>query len=444
MKFKNMALPNYTTECSVDLSFIRKYLNHDGTINVANLNADYMSLKEVEKGLYLIKYNRYFLKKEEYNTIKGLMRSVLFTKDGIVSFSPPKSLSEEHIKCFDMDVTIKNSIKKESAINSCKVMNCFKVEDFIEGIMVNWFYYNNKWRMTTKSVLDGKCKFYDDKQKTFHDLFLEAFKHLGLNEEHFHKEYCYSFVLQHPEYRIVTPFTSPNLYLIDIFECTDKWQIIKKNKDSECFRELMNIVSVPYIHNRINENNTDIWKCIKNNMNNNNYSYKTIGFQISFGFLRHKIINPVYEKIKKLRGNNNKLQFQYYSLRHNGEVAEFLKYYPEYKSRFSEYRNEIHEFTTNLWRNYYMCYVTKNISLEYCNYQFRPHLKSLHNIYRERCHTIIMSRNQNQELPYSNPGITRQVVIEYVNSLPPARLMYVMNYHYRENSVDIVNKELVA
>uniref|UniRef100_A0A6C0KI23 T4 RNA ligase 1-like N-terminal domain-containing protein n=1 Tax=viral metagenome TaxID=1070528 RepID=A0A6C0KI23_9ZZZZ len=437
-----MALPNFTTECSIDLSFITKYLNPDGTVNIANINTDYLSFREVEKGLYLIKYNKHLLKNYEYNTLKGLLRSVLFTKDGIVAFSPPKSLSEEHIKCFDVDVKIQQNTKKDTVANSCKVMNCFKIEDFIEGIMVNWFYYDNKWRMSTKSVLDGNCKFYDDKQKTFRDLFFEAFEMLGLNEEHFHKEYCYSFVLQHPDYRIVTPFMKPNLYLIDIFECAAYWQVIKKNKDSECFRELLNRVSVPYIHNRINEDNSNIWKNIKNNMINQNYSYQTVGFQISFGFMRHKIINPVYEKIKKLRGNNNKLQFQYYSLRHNGEVAEFLKHYPEYKSKFNEYRNDIHEFTTSLWKNYMMCYVTKVNLLEYCNYQFRPHIKALHEIYRDRCHSNSISMKLNVPLLYSSPGITRHVVIEYVNRLPPARLMYIMNYHHRENSVDIINKEL--
>ena len=43
---------------------------------------------------------------------------------------------------------------------------------------------------------------------------------------------------------------------------------------------------------------------------------------------RTKFRNPNYEHVKKLRGNNSKLQFQYLTL-HKEMINEYLKYYPE-------------------------------------------------------------------------------------------------------------------
>ena len=50
---------------------------------------------------------------------------------------------------------------------------------------------------------------------------------------------------------------------------------------------------------------------------------------------RTKLRNPNYEDIRKLRGNQAKLQYQYLTLRQNGKMKDFLIYYPEYKKIFS-------------------------------------------------------------------------------------------------------------
>jgi tryptophanyl-tRNA synthetase len=46
---------------------------------------------------------------------------------------------------------------------------------------------------------------------------------------------------------------------------------------------------------------------------------------------RTKFRNPIYEEVRSLRGNEPKLQYQYLSLRQNGKLASFLKYFPETK-----------------------------------------------------------------------------------------------------------------
>ena len=60
---------------------------------------------------------------------------------------------------------------------------------------------------------------------------------------------------------------------------------------------------------------------------------------------RTKIRNPIYEKVRNLRGNQPKLQYQYLCLRKEEKVEDYLKFFPENKSQFLEFSDQIHLFT---------------------------------------------------------------------------------------------------
>ena len=134
--------------------------------------------------------------------------------------------------------------------------------------------------------------------------------------------------------------------------------------------------------------------------------------------LRSKLRNPTYEHVRRLKGNSPKIQFQYYSLRQVGKVGEFLKYYNEFRPKFTELRKDLHQWTDQLWKNYVRCYVQKEKPLLEFPKKFRVHMFNLHQIYL----------NDLQELGHY---ISRQIVIKYVNSLEPAKLMYSINYDFR-------------
>ena len=87
------------------------------------------------------------------------------------------------------------------------------VEDFIEGTMINVFWDGSKWNISTKSNIGAKSNFFG--LKTFDTMFEEACKSCNFNIQLLEKNISYSFVLQHPENRIVTAFSSPLLWLIE-------------------------------------------------------------------------------------------------------------------------------------------------------------------------------------------------------------------------------------
>ena len=144
--------------------------------------------------------------------------------------------------------------------------------------------------------------------------------------------------------------------------------------------------------------------------------------------IRCKFRNPCYEEIKLLRGNQPKLLYQYISLRKLGKVGTYLNYYPEHKDEFASMRERIHNFTTSLHNSYVGCYVFKEKPLKEYSAQFRSHMYKLHEFYL-------------QELREQKGKINRAFVIQYVNALHPAQLMFSLNFNFRKQNVDFVKKE---
>jgi hypothetical protein len=159
-----------------------------------------------------------------------------------------------------------------------------------------------------------------------------------------------------------------------------------------------------------------------------NTSYDKLGF-VLFNKItgeRTKVRNPVYEEVRQLRGNQPKLQFQYLSLRKEGKVSEFLKFYPENKSELSLFRDQIHLFTTTLYENYVSCYIKKEKPLKEFSPQFRTHMFNVHQVYLK-------------DMKEHNKSITLSSVINYVNNLEPSLLMFSLNYNFRQHDIDMIN-----
>ena len=76
------------------------------------------------------------------------------------------------------------------------------VEDFVDGIMINMFHDGSRWRIASRTQLDAPGHFYGT--RPFSELFWETFNSKGLGDmSHFDPTVCYSWVLQHPQERVV-------------------------------------------------------------------------------------------------------------------------------------------------------------------------------------------------------------------------------------------------
>ena len=91
--------------------------------------------------------------------------------------------------------------------------------------MINVFFDKNvgllgSWEISTRNIVGAICNFYksSNSNKTFRQMFIEAAMVCNLDINNLDKELSYSFVLQHPENKIVIPFSKPDLYLVAVYK----------------------------------------------------------------------------------------------------------------------------------------------------------------------------------------------------------------------------------
>ena len=337
----------------------------------------------------------------------GKYRSVI-TRDGkVVCVAPPKSVPE-------------HALSDERTY-----------EEFIDGTMVNAFKNGDEWELATRSSVGAKVGFFrkGEAGKTFRTMFLDAvssaetktgmdfFNTMNTLDDNV----CLSFVVQHPDHRIVTPVAEPNIYLVAAYKIENNVvSLVDRNSVAARFGEL---VKTPTIIT------TDNFHNYKTSME---IDYKKVGIMVHDAFgQRSKIRNPAYERVRQLRGNQPKLQYRYLVLRKEQLVGEYLNFYPEDSKQFSKYRDMVHEFTNTLYTNYRDCYVRKAKPLREYPDEYRTNMFKLHEHYV-------------QTLRPNNLYITKGEVIRYVNAMPPAILMHVINlpYHrYKESQVQETQAE---
>lgn len=364
----------------------------------------------------IMKYDKKFITPD--NIAKsGLFRSVVLRDDNVLSFAPPKSMySGDFMKKYP------HPYKNHKNIVA---------EEFIEGTMINVFFDekigdDGDWEISTRSNVGARTTFYRDgevnHEQTFRYMFLEAASKANLCFDSLPKEYCYSFVLQHPRNRIVVPIREPLIYLVACYKIDNdrktvteigrEEQISMMEKTMVCFAGRFSF---------------DSYDELRSNWASDNTEYKTMGVvlkNIETGE-RSKIRNPTYECIRKLKGNQPKLQYQYLTLRKDGNVSKYLNYFPETSESFSVFREQIHRFTTQLHTNYIMCYVKKAKPLIEYPSHFRTHMFNLHKQYLDH-------------LREKKDKVTKARVVEYVNDLHPSKLMFSLNYPMRKRQVDSI------
>lgn len=406
-----------------NLNYVRYSLSDIQGFNDAIYNADnkpnVLKLNKVEsstsnKSHYtIVRYDKNFLSYDLIPTY-GLCRSVILNiNNKVVSFAPPKSIQcDEFIKKYSQDTSNVTA------------------EEFIDGTMINVFWDDSigltgGWEIATRNSVGATSIFFKGKTaKTFRKMFLEAADENGLVLENLSKHYCYSFVLQHPENRIVVPFKVPQLYLVGAYSIhyEDSNVFINSYNPQECahfFAETR--VKLPKIYK------FEKYSELIDQYGSMNTSYDIVGVVLHNRCegVRSKIRNPVYEQVRNLRGNQPKLQYQYLSLRKEGRVKDFLQYYPENKQEFSTFRDQVHLFTGTLLSNYISCYIKKEKPLKEFSEQYRTHMYTLHQFFIN-------------DLREKKQFVNNSFVIKYVNDLHPSLLMYCLNYQMRKRNVDTI------
>jgi hypothetical protein len=300
-------------------------------------------------------------------------------------------------------------------------------EEIVDGTMINLFYdkLTKAWEIASKSTFGAKCLFFNNseykEEDTFRYMFFEVCKEIGFDYTSLPEENCYSFVFQHPRNRIVVPITEMKLYLIASYRINnDNYMITKLENEEVSYFLKGTSIQQPKTYNFTTYDDLETLIAVMNQ------DYKDAGIMIyhTHSGLRTKIRNPNYEFVRCLRGNQPKLQYHYLELRQKGQVATYLRYYPEALPEFNKYKQQIHSFTEGLHTRYINCYIKKTGPLMEFEEKFRTHMFNLHQIYKKKAEG-------------TGKIITKTDVITYVNTLPEPVLMSSLNSEFHKRNIRV-------
>jgi len=397
------------------------YLDYD--IDLITYNSDKIKLKT-----YTFRNTEYKILNYDSQVVcdndktNGLYRSIICSPENeILCFSPPKSITLDSFK------------EKCPNLNDNILIN-----EIIEGTMINLFYdhRNQSWEISSKSAIGGNYWFFRNqysvdeiektkKQLTFREMFLDAFRANtdDINKlpflEYFPKDYCYNFVLQHPENHIVLNINSPTVYLVSVYHLRQNHIVYISPivfEEWDCFLNIRGMLDFP--RQFTEKNYTELHK--KYCSINSRYDFVGCMLTNLATGERTSIENPTYMEVRELRGNNPNLQYQYLCLRHIGKVKDFLGYFPQYKTVFSKFYKQYNDFVTNIHQSYIQYYIQKNS--EKISKKYFPHIYKLHHEFY-----LPLLKTDNKLI------IRRAIVLKYVDTLSPIELIYYLNYNKREN-----------
>ena len=369
----------------------------------------------------LIGYNRKLLEENNY-TDYGLFRSVIFDLEtkNMLCYSPPKSL------------TVKQFYDNLS--------DDVLVQEFVEGTMINLFFYNDQWHISTRGNIGGHCKFYQNEEiPTFYEMFENVSRYVKLNYDKLLKNYCYCFVMQNTKNRIVKSILKDNLYFITAYNIDNKENdIFVKQLDSEELNFVKQVIfkdtdiKYPEEYGIISKESfqsemmdyIDLYAS-----RNTKYNLMGVVFKDKNTGNFIKFRNPNHKEIHDLKGNHCKIQYIYLDLRKQNAVDKYLRYYPEDRSTFTFLRKIVHSYTKKLYENYVECYIQKRKPLKEWPYEFRIHMFNIHQKYLN-------------ELKENKKYINMHIVIQYFNDLHPSQQMYALNYNLRQKNIDTMHAEL--
>ena len=273
-------------------------------------------------------------------------------------------------------------------------------EEFYDGTNINLFFHNDIWNISTRSSVGAGTSFISD--KTFREMFFET---LDFDLNLLEKSFCYSFVLLHPENRIVCPVETAKIILVEArkivddkihlldLELVQKYLLQERNvnvliptrfsfdsfQDARKYTETLGIESQGLV--------------LKNAENN----------------VRAKIRGQQYCHARLIKGNTNNMLERYLNLRKEKQLKLYLKYFPEYSDLFKNHNKSINDTVNKLHFAYIQCFIKKEVAHRDTRFVFKPLIYALHKIHMEE-KTIV----------------TREITYDFFLNQPAEKQLFVL------------------
>jgi len=401
------------------------------------------------RGFNIYKYKKSMMNTNDWNCVDtmGKIRSVVVDNNGeMVCVSPVKSYDyNTFVKHYSVN-DVWNGVQCQddedhSDENTENIIDKVMIEEYVEGTMINVFYseYDKRWHISTKSLIDANGSFFQSKKK-FSDMFYEVLDERNMKLDDLRKEFCYSFVLRHPENRIVEDIKTKDIILVGVYYIVKNDRENNENGSYSIYSLDIRDTSLKQLHSgktmeQIFDRTPKIIDCPTTssvNMYVDDMCYNQVGlmiYAVQYNTIcingvelnyhsienRSKVRNFKYEYVRFLRGNQPKIDYHFCELLIDNRIDEFLKYYPEYTKDYEQFRKNMLKFERQLYKYYRQCYIQKQRPLITFDYIYRPHMFKLHyDIYKKKLQPL-------------HKRIEIHNIRQYIHNLHPSQIMFVLS-----------------
>jgi hypothetical protein len=301
------------------------------------------------------------------------------------------------------------------------------VEDFVDGFMMNAWLYNDVLQVATRTRVGGDNTFYSE--KTFGQLFDECLENTSLKNRDGLKK-CLeglrsaenassafvSFVVQHPEHRIVAKAPSPILFTVHT-GCVMADRTVRISERSVHWPQELSALRIGTYGQKSFEKDDEVEVLLRNTAAQRGWRWQGLVFKDGKG-RRWRMRTPTYTLLRQLRGSESSTLERFFRLRAQRKVVDYLKHYKEDSDEFWSYEEVLRARTADVFSAYVDVHKAHAVKFKELPEQIRPAVFLLHTKWRE-------------QLRPKGFYVRLQNVIEVVNALRPfekKRLMDMAPY----------------
>lgn len=292
--------------------------------------------------------------------------------------------------------------------NEIPTSSVTRVEEFVEGVMVNAFVDpTGTLQLVTRSTLGATTGFYGT--KIFAEMMAEALVQRNMTIETLARDLTgsgfqfASFVLQHPEHRVVQKIDKPNLYLIHCGSVHMNGDV-NIEEDSVAWPTSLQQWTVPAHMPLDSTQGEDANRRLESLIRVKEATWQGLVFRGTNGD-RWRLRSLSYKILRDLRGKESRVEDRFCRVRAHNMARIYTQNWPEEQQKFFELEKRLRGLTSKIYTEY--CAVHKEKSKVFLDVPvpLRTPVYELHGIYLNKLRPI-------------NLTLKMPVVIQYVNNLP--------------------------
>jgi hypothetical protein len=265
------------------------------------------------------------------------------------------------------------------------------VQDFLDGVMIQAFVSASNptvLQVCSRTKMGANNGFYSS--KTFYEMFVECLAttpvrtvdtllmHLRetMSATDGNTSAFVSFVLQHPEHRIVQMFRSPDLNIVHVGTVNSSSLVTLYEHSSEWLPPLRRL-QIPAYPIKMFHKDEDIQSLMRRTAVQNSFRWQGLVFKDGEGG-RWRLRSPNYVVLRTLRGAEASPVDRFLRLRSGGKVVEYLKHYGDERKDFWNYETTLRQRTADVLTAYIAVHKSHTMKFAEVPFEYKPAVHLLH------------------------------------------------------------------